>query len=156
MKEQKLSEEEVRKQTEEHIINVAKMAGIFVKELFLRALNHDNTKLEEPEFSIFKIYTEKLKNSTYGSDEYKQFLKEMKPALDHHYKNNLHHPEHFANGIEGMNLVDLVEMFCDWKAATMRHDDGDINKSIEINAERFNICPQLKSIFKNSVKIFGE
>ena len=31
---------------------------------------------------------------TYGSDEYKACLTEMKPALDHHYAANRHHPEH--------------------------------------------------------------
>lgn len=152
----KFTEDEVKKETKKHIATVKKMVGIFNKELGLKALDHDQSKLEEPEFSTFKIYTEKLKNSTYGSEEYKGFLKDMKPALDHHYENNSHHPEHHKNGIDGMNLVELIEMFCDWKAATMRHDDGCIKKSIEINAERFKISTQLKSIFKNSVDLFKE
>jgi len=39
--------------------------------------------------------TPKLAGSTYGSEEYKAFLGQMKPALDHHYAVNDHHPEHF-------------------------------------------------------------
>ena len=50
-----------------------------------------------------------------------------------------------------MNLVDLTEMICDWMAATMRHADGDIYKSLEINRKRFNIPDVLVKILKNTV-----
>jgi len=112
----------------------------------------DQTKLSDNEKNVFDIYTPKLKNSTYGSDEYKIFLKEMKVALDHHYENNRHHPEHFKNGIKDMTLIDIVEMFCDWKAATMRHADGDLVKSIELNKKRFNYSDDLEQIFKNTAE----
>jgi hypothetical protein len=54
-----------------------------------------------------------------------------------------------------MDIVDLVEMLCDWKAATMRHDGGDIERSIAINAERFGISDQLAGIIKNSVAVLN-
>jgi hypothetical protein len=88
-----------------------------INELSKRAVNHDKSKLESPEKEIFEEYTPKLKGTTYGSEEYKEFLKEMKPALDHHYANNRHHPEHFKNGVNDMNLFDLLEMAADWLAA---------------------------------------
>lgn len=141
------------KETKKHIENVKIIINKIQKELENRANNHDKTKLEDPEFKIFCEYTPKLKDCTYGSDEYKQFLKEMKPALDHHYENNRHHPEHFKNGIQDMNIIDLLEMLCDWKAATMRHNDGDIVKSLDINSKRFNISDQLKNILKNSLDL---
>lgn len=78
-------------------------------ELSNRALFHDNTKLESPEKETFDIYTPKLKDTTYGSDEYKEYLKAMNVALVHHYANNEHHPEHHENGIKGMTLIDLCE-----------------------------------------------
>lgn len=74
----------------------------------------------------------------------------MKPALDHHYANNAHHPEHFPNGVNGMTLLDIVEMFCDWKAATERHADGSLARSIQINRERFGISDQLAEIMENT------
>ena len=49
-------------------------------------------------------------------------------------------------------MFDLVEMLCDWKAAGMRHDDGDIYTSLEINAERFGYPEPLKRILLNTVK----
>ena len=77
----------------------------------------------------------------------------MKPALDHHYIVSKHHPEHWSCGIDNMSLVDLVEMFCDWKSATLRTKDGDMAKSIEHNSKRFNMSPQLVKIFMNSVDL---
>ena len=138
-------------QTYEHKQNVSKFISFILHDLIIRSIYHDDSKLESPEVEIFTEYTPKLANSTYGSDEYKQFLKEMKPALDHHYANNSHHPEHSDNGIEDMDLVDLIEMVCDWKAATLRHNDGDIYKSIELNQKRFGYSDELKQIFKNTV-----
>ena len=138
-------------QTYEHKQNVSKFISFILHDLIIRSIYHDDSKLESPEVEIFTEYTPKLANSTYGSDEYKQFLKEMKPALDHHYANNSHHPEHYDNGIEDMDLVDLIEMVCDWKAATLRHNDGDIYKSIELNQKRFGYSDELKQIFKNTV-----
>lgn len=139
-------------ETYKHKQNVSKLIHEVVNELLIRSEEHDNSKLESPEVDIFTEYTPKLAKSTYGSDEYKQFLKEMKLALDHHYANNRHHPERFANGINDMNLVDLIEMLCDWKAATMRHNDGDILKSVKINQKRFGYSDELKQIFINTIE----
>lgn len=49
--------------------------------------------------------------------------------------------------------MDLVEMICDWKAASERHNDGNIRKSIEHNAERFGMSPQLTRIFENTADV---
>ena len=46
--------------------------------------------------------------------------------------------------------LDVVEMFCDWKAATERHADGNLERSIEINRERFKMSDQLVAIFQNT------
>ncbi|KYG28166.1 DUF5662 family protein [Alkalihalobacillus trypoxylicola] len=146
--------EDCIKDTKEHIGQVRGFMLMFAQELIQRAIVHDQSKLESPELEIFTEYTPKLKHSTYGSEEYKKFLNEMQVALKHHYANNSHHPEHYENGIKGMDLVDIVEMICDWKAATMRHDDGDIKKSIKINKDRFNYSNDLAHIFNNTVKLF--
>ena len=138
--------------TLQHIKRVNELLLTACAELLLRAKKHDSSKLDSPEKELFDLYTPKLKNCTYGTDEYKEFLSGLKVALDHHYANNSHHPEHYQNGIEGFNLFDLIEMFFDWKAATERHADGDILKSIEINKDRFEISDQLCNIMRNTVK----
>lgn len=121
-------------------------------DLMRRLLIHDKSKMGSPEKEIFDEFTPKLKDSTYGSDEYKEYLKSMGEALSHHYANNQHHPEHYTNGIKGMSLVDLCEMIADWKAASLRHGNGDIMKSIEINQERFGYSDELKQILINTVR----
>jgi len=135
------------------MINVRANIELFRKELMLRGMGHDRSKIKEPEVGYFNKYTPMLKKLEYGSDEYKASLDALKPALDHHYIKNRHHPEHFRNGIEDMNLVDLIEMFCDWYDASRRTKNGNMNNSIRVSCDRFNIGYQLKSIFKNSVDI---
>lgn len=140
------------KDTEEHITKVGNYIMKCIIELDHRAENHDYDKIHnKTEKALFDEYTPKLKECTYGSDEYKKFLTGLKEGLDIHYANNRHHPEHFKDGIKGMNLIDLIEMICDWKAASERHNDGDIYKSIEINQNRFGYSDELKTILKNTV-----
>lgn len=139
-------------QTYEHVKAVRKNLTKFVKELVDRADHHDDTKFESPEVEIFGDNTHLLSSVEYGSPEYHALRASVKPATDHHYANNRHHPEHWPNGIEDMNLVDLVELICDWKAATARNKNGNIRKSIEINAQRYGISPQLRKILENTVR----
>lgn len=138
-----------------HIHRVQGLLGHFIRGLWDRGHRHDRSKLYSPEVELFTEFTGKLAKTTYGSEEYNSYKKAMKPALDHHYANNSHHPEHYKNGVEDMDLLDIVEMFCDWKAASERHNDGNILKSIEINTERFGMSPQLRKIFENTAKNFG-
>jgi hypothetical protein len=141
--------------TRKHIGRVQWLIGRCAANLRKRSDAHDKSKLEEPEKSVFDYATPRLSGSTYGSEEYKGFLKELKPALDHHYAANSHHPEHYPNGVDGMSLMDVLEMLCDWKAAGERHENGSIQKSLEINKTRFNISPQLQSILENTAKEMG-
>lgn len=120
--------------------------------LSMRAACHDQSKLSSPEKEVFDVVTPKLKELTYGSDEYKAMLGNMETALRHHYQKNSHHPEYYKDGIDGMDLVDVVEMLCDWKAATERHENGDIRNSLVINASRFGISEQLADILLNTVE----
>jgi len=140
--------------TLKHTSRVANLLGAFSGSLVERAIVHDESKLESPEKEIFDVYTPKLRDSTYGSDEYKETLQKMGKGLKHHYKNNSHHPEFYDEGIDGMTLVDVVEMFMDWVAACERHNTGNIYESIEINVVRFGLSDQLKSILINTAKFF--
>jgi hypothetical protein len=142
--------------TRKHREKVNEYLMLVCKQLITRGLNHDNSKLESPELEVFAEYTPRLAESTYNSEEYKGFLEEMKPALDHHYANNRHHPNHFKNGVNDMTIIDIIEMFCDWKAASERHNDGNIKTSIEINSKKFNITKQLMKVLENSVVLFDE
>ena len=60
-----------------------------------------------------------------------------------------------ASGIYGMSLLDVIEMLADWKAAVSRHADGDIQKSLIINKERFAMSDQLFEIMQNTIRELG-
>lgn len=181
------------KETMDHIQTVQVFLGEISANIFNRSIGHDLSKLKEPEKSIYDVFTPRLRGMTYGSDEYKSCLAEMGVALQHHYQNNSHHPEHYPvparpdidklealirhtegidpdnvalpwmrdhlaemkSQINGMSLLDVIEMLADWKAAGMRHADGDMVASLEINKKRFVISHQLFEILKNTCAEMG-
>ena len=134
-----------------HIHHVQKLIMRCQRELISRALEHDQSKLSLPEVDVFAQYNDKLRELEYGSPEYIEQLKTMKQALRNHYSINRHHPEHFKNGINDMNLIDLMEMLCDWVASSTRSKNGDINKSLEVQRTRFGISEQLLQVMRNTV-----
>lgn len=143
---------ETTAQTRDHIDLIRLFLREFAVELLKRGETHDRSKLDRAEVDVFTEFTGRLKGMTYGSEEYKQCLVEMKPALDHHYGHNRHHPEFYPNGIQDMNLVDVLEMFIDWKASSRRHADGNLGRSIEINQKRFGMSDELTQIFRNTMR----
>lgn len=184
-----LEEQATNYETMEHIRKVQGYLNRLAMDLIRRGEEHDQSKLHPPEVGLFTEHTKSLHGLTYGSPEYKACLDKLKPALDHHYARNRHHPQHFPDvwddevvrlkgllkeaqtscgegsaittyleeqlkvarsSVGNMNLSDVVEMFCDWKAASLRHDDGNILKSIDINAGRFGLGGQLSRIFRKT------
>lgn len=141
--------------TLKHSLRVGELMGQAIKELIDRSVHHDLSKTEDPELAIFNKFAPKLRTSTYGSTEYKGYLSAMGGALKHHYANNRHHPEFFDAGINGMTLVDLIEMLADWKAATERRDNGSLAQSLPMQQERFGISDQLMAVLQNTAVHFG-
>lgn len=136
--------------TLQHIGHVRKYLKEVNDNLTDRGIKHDRSKLVPPEKELFDIWTPKLKEMEYGSQEYKDSLVNLKPALDNHYAKNSHHPEHYQNGIADMDLLDIIEMLADWKASTLRTKNGNLRKSIDIATERFGISEQLKCLLINT------
>jgi hypothetical protein len=152
-----------RPDTQKHIDRVGDFMGEAIVNLHTRAVVHDASKLVEPELSYFNIATERLATLVYGSPEYLASLEDLKPALNHHYAHNDHHPEHFENGVRGMSLMALIEMLCDWRAASertkQRTDDPEKVKTfesgLEYNFERFGITGDLADVLRNTAKELG-
>lgn len=148
--------DECRVITQAHIEKVRKYIRFFTDKLTTRGELHDLSKMDSPEIELFAEHTDKLNQIEYNSDEYKAELEALKPALEHHYNHNRHHPEYHKEGISGMNLLDVTEMLCDWKASSERQKNGNLLKSIEINAERFNIDKQLMQILINTAQLLED
>jgi hypothetical protein len=148
-----------RPDTYRHSLRVGELVGQVVAELVGRMTQHDLSKTEPPELEMFDQMTARLDQLEYGTPEYEECRREMLgQALAHHYEHNRHHPEHYgANGINDMTLVDLVEMLCDWKAATerMKAGTGDLQVSFDVNKGRFGISDQLQRVLINTARECG-
>ena len=135
-----------------HSLRVADLMGEPIKELIDRSVRHDLSKTREPELSVYNQFVPRLREAAYGSAEYAASVEAMAEGLRHHYSHNRHHPEHVPDGINGMTLVDLIEMLADWKAANERGRDGDLARALRINRERFGITAQLMDILINTAQ----
>lgn len=123
-------------------------------ELRYRGIVHDNSKYSDDE----KVWFEKAeKYDRAHFDKYEDWLNTTKPiiapALNHHYANNRHHPEHHKNGINDMNLIDLIEMVVDWQASA---DCRGTKLDTDYSFKRFNISSQLQDIISNTLRMINE
>jgi len=150
-----MTRDDVMREIVDHVNKVGEFMCAVSNELMQRAVKHDRSKFDAEEFDAFVEATPKLKGLTYGSDEYKANIESIRPAVERHYKLNRHHPEYFDCLCGGMTLIDLMEMLCDWKAATLRHDDGDLRRSIAQNKERFSMSDQLEMILLKTAESMG-
>ncbi len=128
----------------QHYINT------IVEHLLLRSELHDTSKLQEPELSGYAGLAEAVNGLKYGTEEHRAAFAPFKEVIAHHYAVNDHHPEYFGGDVSQMNLLQLAEMLCDWKAAS-RRSDPSVLPSLGESLKRFNIEPQLASIIQNTV-----
>jgi len=131
---------------QQHMVNV-------ITQLLTRMANHDQTKYlpDELDLVLGKPYLDTLE---YNSDEYRDGLARVQHAIDVHYSSNSHHPEHFAEGIQDMSLLSLLEMACDWKAAADAHNSTYL-ESINRNVGRFGLSIEMQYILQNTGRELG-
>ncbi|QXV73908.1 hypothetical protein [Rhizobium phage RHph_N46] len=142
--------------TLKHIARVRALLGQLAIFLIQRGDVHDASKflpIEKIPLDAMQYVVENEGNAPYGSDEYKRRTAILKPMLKHHQSNNRHHPEFHENGLYGMNLMDICEMWADWAAAAER--GGDAAVGLTYAADRYGMADQLKVIFKNTYNDMG-
>lgn len=142
--------------TRKHIQRAQTLLWQAASELSRRGVYHDKSKfdpIEKGPLDEMQRLIDEEGPAPYGSDEYKRRTGLLGPMLAHHYANNSHHPEHYPDGVNGMDLFDVIEMFFDWKAASERGGENDIGLSHSV--ERFKIDPQLASILANTAERLG-
>lgn len=136
-----------RADTLAHIHRVRDFLGDFVSKLLVRGSRHDASKLGPEEKPALDVAVPLFKTAAYDSPEYRAAVKALGP---YHKANNSHHPEFYWNGVEGMDLFDLVEMFCDWRAAAERGPTPS-DPNIKVNALKYRLDPQIAAIFENTL-----
>src|ERR1700758_573005 len=133
-----------------HIHRVRDNIDVFVAELLRRGRVHDASKFSDAEKPVLDEAMPLLPGVAYGSPGWDAVIARMRPMLEHHYRHNSHHPEHYGNqGIAGMDLFDLVEMVCDWMAAAARNPEDGVK--LDHNVQLFGITPQLTAIIANTL-----
>lgn len=139
--------------TRTHMKDVSDALMGCAAEILIRARDHDLSKLEDVEHEKFSLAASRFKEAgnEFGSEGYEKTKEWLGSALEHHYENNSHHPEHYDNGIGGMNLFDVLEMLIDWRCASMRRsDEGVID--FDIMFEKYECSDELQEIIKKTAE----
>ncbi len=110
------------------------------EQLLVRARVHDNSKLCDKKEREALVHMANNKASL--RDAKTQLTESQEDALEYHWKNNRHHPEHFEN-YDDMSTVDRLEMACDWMARSIQYN-SDLLEFIETRQqERFHFSEQM-------------
>ena len=151
-----ISRDEFRDRINQHRLSLQVGIQRITDELFGRAIKHDIDKLKEENFEVFYLAQKNFANVKFCSDGHKKAMESLKPAIDEHYKVAEHHPQHHENGVNGMTLIDMLEMLVDWKSANVAYcNGGTFIESMKSNKERFNIDDQLFSVLVNTARHLG-
>lgn len=87
------------------------------RELEDRGQRHDLSKYQDDEFDGFASINRIAREHPYGSDEYKQSMKDGKEFISLHFSRNSHHPEYWNSPSVEMGFLDVIEMVADWWSA---------------------------------------
>lgn len=147
--------EDYLKDTDQHIGLVQGWMRRAWNRLEIQLLTHDASKYKREEAEIYAVVTPEFAKYEYGTPEHKAVGDKLGPAWQHHLENNPHHPEFHENGVDGMDLLYVIEMLCDWKAASMRNPNQDFKKSLQLNMDKKKVSPQLQSIMLNTAIRLG-
>lgn len=104
--------------------------------LLVRAMQHDNSKLEGTELQHFlELNALEKKLTEEGIWEVPKGI--IKDLISEHWKNNRHHPEHFED-VSKMSELDIIEMVCDWHSRSCQFRNDLIAYVDEQQRVRFN------------------
>lgn len=136
-----------------HIKKVQNKICKLIVALSIRLQEHDKSKLEEPEFSLWKKIDEEPRYP-YGSKKYKEKIERYHELFEMHYNKNPHHPEHFQNGISDMTIIDLAEMLCDWISYKDNIRVTEAIDMVEKQSKRFGYSDEIKDMLINTLNTY--
>lgn len=110
-------------------------ATYHARKLRERAIIHDDSKITN---LIEMVALSKLINDTSSMKDPSKHLSPAKQKfLKLHWKNNSHHPEHFASVLD-MSKLDIMEMCCDWHARSTQYGSNFLEFVKKRQEERFH------------------
>lgn len=146
---------EVLTDTIVHVSEVQANLHDMVSDLEKRSIVHDLSKFQDPEFSVFCSTRPEFKKVNYGTPEYEAVTEKAREGVEHHHAHNRHHTAYHENGIDDMNLMDIIEMLADWRAASRRSPDLSFADSLPKAFEKYKIEPALQKTILNTIEYLG-
>ena len=144
------------KRLNDHIEGVKNYLKVISILLDSRGLMHDSTKKSDEEYNYYKMANSVNRNDFKTYEEYLDYVKPtLNKGLKHHYENNRHHPEYHKNGVDDMNLIDILEMVADWKIS-IEQNGKNVEEEIQYNFKKYNISEQLQKIILNTYKYIDD
>lgn len=139
-----------------HKRKIFKNMQIMSNELMDRAFEHDNDKIEnDVVYNIYNIHCQTQRSIPFGSKERIEFEgTTMKEGIDLHIMLNRHHLYNTRNELtfEDANLLDYLEILCDWVAAMGRHEMTQEEEVNRINGlmDKYNFPADIRKPFINT------
>ena len=120
------------------------------RELISRGRHHDNSTLGSPELEIYHRHFNEYRMYKFGDPRRDEVMNHMAEAIGHHFQYNDHHPEHFDNGINDMNLIQLMQ----FTAAIMswsEQEQVDIFELLPIIRDKCGMSDQVYQLIQNTI-----
>lgn len=146
--------EETEKYIRGHIGRVQKWIAHFAQALFDRGSKHDASKLEFPELEGW-TRMDLEPRYPYGSKEYEEKKERYEWLFHTHYSRNRHHPEYFEihdNKAFEMDMLDLLEMLCDWLGYRDSIRYTDATNLVDQQCERYGFSEEIHDLLLNTLK----
>lgn len=120
------------------------------REINTRARRHDQSSLSGTELRIYKEHFDELQKYPIFDPRRDIVLSKMRVAIAYHHEANDHHPEHFTNGIDDMNLLQLMEFVAD--VMSQSEQNGiDVYEILPLLKDQYDISNQLYQVILNTV-----
>ncbi len=97
-----------------HKFIVLKFLNTMIHDLIRRGETHDDSKFSDDEFDEYVKATQEFQGP-YGTEQNDAVREKYKALFERHARRNSHHPEHYPDGVDGMTLMDIMEMLRYWK-----------------------------------------
>lgn len=136
----------------EHKAGVQKWLSLFSSELYRRGLEHDNSKLKEPELSGWRAMDQEPRYK-YGTEEYTKKIHKYEWLMKLHWSKNRHHPEYWDLHKDEKNrdLIDIIEMMVDWLSYRDHISYTEASELVKKQTKRYNFSEELSELILNTL-----
>ena len=148
--------------TRKHQQLVAEKMVKCAKRLLDKGMAHDASKFSEIEKRTYTEPVWKLNhnNVEYGSEKYNRLVAQMDEGWEHHIAENDHHPQWFEkfgsqtldDPIKAMDMFALIEMLCDWIAASRRNNSRACD-AMRFLKKKYPLDSQIECILNNTLDL---